>query len=147
MLEDQFWRKKSLSQMNREEWEAVCDGCALCCLQKLEDEDSGEVFYTDVVCRYLHEETCVCSDYKNRTVLVPGCLTLTKENVHSISWLPRTCAYRLLSEGKPLYDWHPLISGEKDSVHDASMSVRYKTISEDSVSEESLEDHIIHWVN
>lgn len=146
MLEDKFWQKKSLEKMSCEEWEAVCDGCAKCCLQKLEDDETGEVYYTDVVCRYLDDHSCSCGDYGNRTRLVPTCVNLTPVNVYEIDWLPSTCAYRLLAEGKPLYDWHPLMSGDPDSIHNASMSVRHKVISENKVQPDELEERIIHWI-
>ncbi len=145
-LEKNFWQHKRLEQMTRQEWEAVCDGCAKCCLQKLEDEDTGEIFYTDVVCRYLNDHSCSCTDYTNRTQLVPTCINLTPDNVYDIDWLPATCAYRLLAEGKPLYDWHPLVSGDSESIHDASMSVRFKVISEDRVQPDELEERIIRWI-
>ncbi|MFL0801657.1 MAG: YcgN family cysteine cluster protein [Agarilytica sp.] len=146
MPEPAFWQTKALTEMSRDEWESLCDGCAKCCLHKLEDEDTGEVYYTDVVCRYMDEETCSCTDYQNRSTLVPNCITLTPENVFEHDWLPQTCAYRLLAEGKSLYDWHPLVSGSSESVHDASMSVRYRGICEDRVQPDELEDRIIYWV-
>lgn len=141
-----FWELLTLEEMTREQWESLCDGCAKCCLQKLEDEDTGEIFYTDIVCRYLDQDSCKCGDYLNRSTLVPECLTLTKENVHEHDWLPQTCAYRLLREGKPLYNWHPLVSGDPNSVHEAHMSVRYRAISEDNVHPDEWEERIIQWV-
>ncbi|WP_086931055.1 YcgN family cysteine cluster protein [Agarilytica rhodophyticola] len=141
-----FWQTKELSEMTREEWESLCDGCGQCCLHKLEDEDSGEIFYTDVVCRYSNNDTCHCERYSERSVLVPTCVTLTPENLYDYDWLPLTCAYRLLSQGKPLYNWHPLVSGNPESVHEASMSIRYRAISEDNINEDDLEERIVHWV-
>jgi len=132
--------------MTSQEWESLCDGCAKCCLQKLEDDDSGEIYYTDVVCRYLDERSCACGDYANRSTLVPTCITLTPDNVYELDWLPLTCAYRLLAEGKELYQWHPLVSGDPSSVHSASMSIRHRAISEDNVDPEELEERIVHWV-
>jgi len=141
-----FWEDKSLSEMNKEEWESLCDGCAKCCLHKLEDEETGEVHYTSVVCRYLDEHRCQCTSYKDRHDLVPDCVWLTPETSSSFKWLPTTCAYRLLAEGKPLYPWHPLISGYRESVVEAGISVKGKCISESHVHPDSFEERIIHWV-
>ena len=144
-MSERFWETKSLAQMDREEWESLCDGCARCCLHKLEDESSGEVFYTRVRCRYLDEQTCRCTDYVNRSVIVPDCIQLHPQDVADLHWLPPTCAYRLLSEGKPLYDWHPLVSGSADSVHDAGISIRGKAISDEFVHPEGYDEHLLHW--
>lgn len=141
-----FWETKSLAEMSAAEWESLCDGCARCCLHKLEDEDSGEVYYTGVRCRYLREDDCRCSDYANRTRLMPNCLDLRREHVESLYWLPATCAYRLLAEGKPLYDWHPLVSGRPDSVHEAGISIRGRALSDEFVHPDGYDEHIIHWV-
>lgn len=141
-----FWQRKTLAEMTLEEWDALCDGCGKCCLHKLEDEDSGEVFYTDVACRYLDEDTCRCKDYAHRSALVSTCLTLDKNNVDDFKWLPITCAYRLLSDGENLADWHPLVSGSPHSVHKAGMSVRRRVYSEQEIASHALEDHIIRWV-
>jgi hypothetical protein len=141
-----FWEEKSLSEMNKEEWESLCDGCARCCLHKLEDEDTAEVHYTSVVCQYLDENKCQCTNYQDRHELVPECVWLTPETSGSFKWLPTTCAYRLLAEGKPLHHWHPLISGSRDSVEEAGISVKGKCISEEHVHPDSLEERIIHWV-
>lgn len=141
-----FWQRKTLAEMSPDEWDALCDGCGKCCLHKLEDEDSGEVFYTDVACRYLDESTCRCKDYANRSALVDTCLTLDKNNVDHFQWLPITCAYRLLSEGERLADWHPLVSGSYQSVHKAGMSVRHRVWSEQEIAPQAMEDHIIRWV-
>jgi uncharacterized protein len=141
---ERFWETKSLDEMSREEWESLCDGCARCCLLKLEDEDTNELFYTSVVCRYLDQEKCSCTVYSERTVLVPDCLELDTSILQHLNWMPQSCAYRLLGEGKPLPEWHPLISGNKKSVHDAGISVRSFAISEDEVgSLEELEEYII----
>lgn len=141
---ERFWESKSLEEMSREEWESLCDGCARCCLLKLEDEDTNELFYTSVVCRYLDQEKCNCTVYSERTVLVPDCLELDTTILQHLNWMPQSCAYRLLGEGKPLPEWHPLISGNKKSVHDAGISVRGLAISEDEVrSLEELENYII----
>ncbi len=140
-----FWENKTLTEMNRDEWESLCDGCGKCCLHKLEDEDSGEVYYTDVVCRYLDSQ-CQCQQYAQRTTLVPDCVQLRPENVDEFHWLPHTCAYRLVSEGKPLPAWHPLISGSRDTVHRAGISVKGRGISDELVDLDDMLDHIVHWV-
>ena len=140
-----FWEQQSLQTMSREQWESLCDGCAKCCLLKLEDEDSGEVFYTKVVCRYL-DDNCRCREYPRRHDLVPDCVRLRPQDVAAFHWLPVTCAYRLVAEGKPLPDWHPLVSGSADSVHSAGVSIRGRALSEEYVHPDGLEEHIIHWV-
>ena len=121
----------------------MCDGCARCCLHKLEDEDDGEVYYTDIHCRYLQRDNCGCTVYQTRNEKVPECIWLTPEQAASFKWLPDTCAYRLLAEGKDLYDWHPLVSGDKNSVHTADISIRNKGIPDDQVAEEEWQDRII----
>lgn len=139
-----FWESKRLDAMDAREWEALCDGCARCCLIKLEDEENGEVFYTQAVCRYLGDD-CRCSDYPNRHRLQPECVLLTRERVAEFTWLPATCAYRLLAEGKPLPSWHPLVSGSPESVHDAGVSVRSFAIPETQIASDAmLEELIIH---
>lgn len=140
-----FWQRLSLSEMSQDQWESLCDGCARCCLNKLEDWDTGEIFWTDVVCRLLDDETCTCTDYPNRTTRVPDCQTLTPENVPLLKWLPPTCAYKLVSDGRDLYWWHPLVSGDRDTVHFAGISVRGRTVSENGVSTEQYEDHVVDW--
>lgn len=132
--------------MSQAEWERLCDGCAKCCLHKLEDEDTGEIFYTNVACELLDDHNCQCRDYDNRLSQVTECLKLTPENLPEQRWLPSTCAYRLLLNGEPLPSWHPLVSGDSQSVHNEGMSVRGRVLSEESVHEDDLEDHIIHWV-
>lgn len=136
-----FWKTKTLPEMNMKEWESLCDGCARCCLFKLEDEDTGELFYTEVVCKLLDHKTCKCTNYKERSTLVPDCITMSPDNPEVFSWFPPTCAYRLLSEGKDLPSWHPLISGDPNSVMKAGISVGGWAIPEDEVDD--LQDHII----
>ena len=141
-----FWQRKRLDEMTPAEWESLCDGCGLCCLQKLEDEDTGEVYHTDLACRYMDLETCRCTVYSERLKKVPACTVLTPDTVNEYHWMPKTCAYRTLAEGRPLADWHPLRSGDPDSVHRAGVSVRGKVVSEDAVAEQDWEEHIIHWI-
>ena len=143
-LAHRFWERKPLKSMNKAEWEALCDGCGKCCLNKLEDEDSGDVALTRVACRLLDDATCRCSHYENRHQFVPDCIVLKPSNIDSHAyWMPRTCAYRLLHMGQPLPDWHPLLSGTAESVHAAGISVRGRTVSEFDVADEDWEDHII----
>ena len=130
-----FWQNKKLSDINRTEWESLCDGCAKCCLFKVEDEDDGKLYATNVVCRYLDLEKCQCSCYQQRTKLVPECVTLSPDNLAEIYYMPSSCAYRLLAEGKDLPIWHPLISGSPETVHSAGQSVRGKVISEDEADD------------
>ncbi|WP_111643267.1 YcgN family cysteine cluster protein [Marinimicrobium alkaliphilum] len=141
-----FWQRKTLAQMSAEEWEQLCDGCGKCCLHKLEDEDSGEVYTTNIACRLLNTETCRCKDYLHRQRRVPDCTVLRVEDIPAFHWLPDTCAYRLLAQGEPLPAWHPLISGDPDSVHRAGISVVGRVVSELAVPDDDYEDHIVHWV-
>ena len=136
-----FWHEKSLLEMTSEEWESLCDGCARCCLIKLQDDD---VQYTSIVCQYLDQQACQCTDYPNRNQVVPTCVHLTPSTIPS--WLPISCAYRRIDEGKDLEWWHPLVSGSKDSVHAAGISVRGKVISEAHVHPEEAEEQIIKWI-
>ncbi len=140
-----FWRIKSLDEMSDGEWESLCDGCARCCLNKLEDEDTGEIAWTDIGCTLLDGETCRCRDYTQRSQTVPDCIRLTAHEVRTLSWLPPTCAYRLVEEGHDLYWWHPLVSGDPETVHQAGISVRGKTISEDDIPLERWEERIVAW--
>ena len=143
-LRPRFWERYPLGQLSDREWEALCDGCGKCCLHKLEDPDTSEVALTCVACRLLDDETCRCTQYEARLSFVPDCVVLTPENIHKNAyWMPETCAYRLVAEGRPLHAWHPLISGDPDSVHRAGVSIRGRTVPEFEVPEEDWEDHII----
>jgi len=138
MVEIPFWKRKKLKEMSREEWESLCDGCARCCLVKLEDEDTGRIHCTSAACKLLDGKTCRCADYRNRNRRVPDCVRLTPENVGRLSWLPRTCAYRLLAEGKDLAWWHPLVSGRAETVREAGISVAGRTRSEELFDDDEL---------
>ncbi|MGO4713895.1 YcgN family cysteine cluster protein [Bradyrhizobium sp. 2TAF24] len=144
--ENFFWKTKTLEEMSDAEWESLCDGCARCCLSKLEDEDTGRIYFTHVGCTLLDANTCACKDYANRSARVPDCVRLTAENVRALNWLPPSCAYRLVAEGRDLYWWHPLVSGDPGTVHEAGVSVRGRVpASEDEVDDADLEDHIVSW--
>ena len=138
-----FWKTKRLNELTREEWESLCDGCARCCLIKFQDEDSGHLYLTNVVCEYLEIYHCRCTRYAERSTLVPTCLTLTPELVGLLSWMPETCAYRLLAEGKDLPAWHYLVCGDRKAVHSAGASVRGKVVSARDVAEEDLPDYVV----
>ena len=142
-----FWEVKTLGDMSREEWESLCDGCGRCCLHKLEDIDTGLYFYTDVACRLLNRETCQCRNYSERRSLVKDCVMINSDSGEQFDWLPSSCAYRRLFEGKPLEWWHPLVSGTTDSVHEAGISVRKRVVGENAVTQEQLEEHIISWID
>ena len=147
MTRPRFWETVPLKAMTKDEWEALCDGCGRCCLNKLEDEDTGDVFLTRVACRLLDSESCRCGQYAIRKTLVPECIVLTPKTIAEIAyWLPPTCAYKRLHEGHALPDWHPLITGDPESVHSAGISVRGWTIPEFEVDEEEWEDHIVEEV-
>ncbi|MGH6933075.1 MAG: YcgN family cysteine cluster protein [Dongiaceae bacterium] len=145
MDERPFWKTKHLDEMTPGEWESLCDGCGKCCLNKLEYENTGEIDWTNVACRQLDSQSCRCKNYALRKVLVEDCVSLTPENVPAIKWLPATCGYRLVHEGRDLYWWHPLVSGDSETVHEAGISVRGRVIGE--VATVELEDHIVDWVN
>jgi uncharacterized protein len=143
MTEIPFWKSKAFTELSHEEWESLCDGCAKCCLIKFEDEDTGQIYHTNVVCELLEIYHCRCTQYSERSILVPNCLTLTPELAASLEWIPDTCAYRLLAEGKDLPLWHPLVSGDPKTVHKAGASVRGKVVSAKDVLEDDLPDYVV----
>lgn len=130
-MSKQFWKEKKLEEMSKDEWESLCDGCGLCCLIRLEDEDTGEIVQSNIACKYLNLDTCKCTDYKNRKKNVPDCWVITPENIDKIYWMPDTCAYKLVYQGQDLYDWHPLKSGDKNSTHKEGISYIGEMVSED----------------
>lgn len=143
-LRPRYWETTPLDRMTRAEWEALCDGCGKCCLNKLEDEETGEVALTRVACRLFDDATCRCGQYDTRHQFVPECITLSPKTLdRNLYWMPETCAYKLLYLGKPLYDWHPLISGTAETVHAAGVSMRGATVPEFEVDEDDWEDHLI----
>ncbi|MDQ2067387.1 YcgN family cysteine cluster protein [Xinfangfangia sp. CPCC 101601] len=143
-MREKFWETVPLNKMTPAEWEALCDGCGKCCLNKLEFEDDGEVAYTSVACRLFDDATCRCGDYANRRQFVPECVFLTPKTLaKSAYWMPATCAYKLLYQGKTLPDWHPLVTGDPESTHSSGNSVRGQTVSELTVPEDDWEDYII----
>ena len=142
-----FWEEKTLEEMSEQEWEALCDGCGRCCLIKLEDDDTGEIYNSDVRCALLDANSCQCTDYKNRKEKVPDCIKLSLKNVQEIAWIPVTCAYRRLAEGRGLAWWHPLISGDPETVVQVGVSVRGRTVDENSVQSGEWESHCVDWPN
>lgn len=140
-----FWKTKALAEMTETEWESLCDGCGKCCLIGLEDEDTGEIYLTDVACQLFDSGACRCSDYANRQERVHDCVKLTPQNVPELTWLPKTCAYRLVAQGRDLFWWHPLISGSPDTVHEANVSVRGKTRPEGRLKIPGLMKRITSW--
>ena len=140
-----FWETKSLNQMTKVEWESLCDGCGKCCLHKLEDIDTGEISVSNVSCSFLDQTSCKCKDYKNRNENVPDCIQLDLKNLKKLDWLPSTCAYRLIDEGESLNDWHHLISGSSETIHERGMSVRDCSVNESSLK--NVEEYILEWFN
>ena len=142
-----FWKDKALSELSDSEWETLCDGCGKCCLHKLQDEDTEELLFTSIACRHLDSDTCRCTVYENRLKHVPDCVDLSPKHLEQVQWLPSTCAYRLIYEGKPLPSWHPLVSNDPQIIHFQHMSVRNKTISEDDVDDSMWDDYVIDDLN
>jgi uncharacterized cysteine cluster protein YcgN (CxxCxxCC family) len=143
--QDRFWETKPLARMTKREWESLCDGCGKCCLVKLQDAETDEISYTDVACKLLDCTTARCSDYSNRKRQVPDCVVLSVKLVNQLDWMPSTCAYRLLKEGKPLYWWHHLECGDPNAVHEAGISVRGRVVSETLVEDAELVEHVVDW--
>lgn len=143
----QFWNTKPLVDMNQQEWESLCDGCGRCCLHKLEDCDTSLVFYTNVSCRLFDGQNCRCRDYSRRAQRVKDCMVLSPASEAQFRWLPASCAYRRLAEGKPLEWWHPLVSGSLSTVREAGISVQGRTVCETSVDPDDLQEHIISWID
>lgn len=139
-----FWKTTPLGQMSRPQWESLCDGCGRCCLEKLRDTETNALHFTNVACRQLDLRSCRCKDYEHRKELVPDCVQLTPRNIRRFDWLPETCGYRLVAEGKDLAWWHPLVSGDPRTVHQAGISVRQRVVSEGKAGD--LEDHIVDWI-
>jgi len=144
-MSNNFWETKSLEQMSEQEWESLCDGCGRCCLIKLEDEATDILYYTNISCFLLDIHQCRCNDYQHRIEQVPGCVVLRPYNKELYDQLPDSCAYRRLSEGKKLEDWHPLISGNKNTIHISDISVRDKVVSEQYVHQDDWQEHIIEF--
>jgi len=142
-MTDRFWEKKSLQEMSRTEWESLCDSCGKCCLHKLEDEDTGEIHYTDVACRFLDHETIRCKKYMIRKRYVTNCVVMSPNILDQLPWMPSTCAYRLLYEGKSLPDWHPLITGDPNSTVSSGNSVQGRAVDEREAGD--FEDHLVEW--
>lgn len=144
-MDTPFWKTKPLEAMSAAEWESLCDGCGKCCLSKLEDEDTAEIYWTTVACHMLDPQSCRCSDYANRKVHVPDCVQLTPDSVRTLDWLPATCGYRLVAHGQDLYWWHPLLSGSRDTVHEAGISVRGRitAFDRDMRDDDEYFDHVV----
>jgi uncharacterized cysteine cluster protein YcgN (CxxCxxCC family) len=143
MSDDRFWENTPLEVMTADQWESLCDGCAKCCLEKFEDEDTGRTVYSRVACELLDLATCRCTDYPNRARRVPDCVTLVPAVLRPATWLPETCAYRLLAEGKPLPDWHPLITGDPESVVEAGQGARGRVLGPKEAGDPLM--HLVDW--
>lgn len=137
------WVSKPLSELSIKQWEALCDGCGKCCMSKLQDAETDQIYYTNVACELFDADTCRCQDYENRSQKIPDCLTLSLQRLHEFEWLPESCAYRLRADSKPLPEWHPLITGKTDSTHDAGISVRGKSVGAKDAGD--LEYHLVDW--
>lgn len=142
---DNFWEKKTLSQMSQNEWESLCDGCGKCCLNKIIDDETEELHFTNVACHLLHTKTCQCRKYEKRLKLVPDCVKVSLDDIDQFHWLPASCAYKLLAEEKPIPEWHPLITGSQSKMHQGGHSIRGKIISETQIAPENLADYIAIW--
>jgi len=145
MTELPFWKTKNMAEMSPNEWESLCDGCGKCCCIRLEDDDTGQIYITDVACKLFDPNRCQCTDYKNRSMLVPDCVTLSPANVGQLHWMPKTCAYRLISEGKDLPDYHHLVSGSRETIHEVGMSVQQAVTSEILVDDDEILTRIVVW--
>jgi uncharacterized cysteine cluster protein YcgN (CxxCxxCC family) len=141
-----FWQRKTLAELSATEWESLCDGCGRCCLKKLQDETTGKVVYTDVACKLLDRDRCRCTRYSERRSLVPDCIELSPTDQKTFDWLPTTCAYRKLAAGQRLEWWHPLVSGDPETVYSAGISVRGRTLAERSVAADELDTRVVHWI-
>jgi len=142
--QDEFWKNIPLAELDTNQWEALCDGCAKCCLHRLEDADTREIYFTNVHCRLLDTDTSQCTDYPNRSVRVSDCVTITLKELEDPYWLPSTCAYRLLAEGKELPEWHPLVSGNPGTVFQSGNNISGRTVCEDDADD--LTHHMITWL-
>ncbi|MDZ7852378.1 MAG: YcgN family cysteine cluster protein [Halomonas sp.] len=142
-MRERFWERFDLEELTDEEWEALCDGCGQCCLLKFQDDESGDLAVLNVACELLDIHSCRCSDYANRFARVPDCTQLTPERIDDFRWLPKSCAYRRVAEGRKLAAWHPLIAGGQERMHRKGISVRSFAVSQREVPEEELEEHII----
>jgi len=140
-----FWKAKAMADFSKAEWESLCDSCGKCCCIRLEDEDTGDIYITDVVCKLFDSESCQCTNYPARSKLVPDCVTITPDNVDQLTWMPRTCAYRLVAEGKDLPDYHHLVCGDKNRIHEVGMSVQHAVVNELAVTEEEHPHRIVIW--
>ncbi|VAV99843.1 UPF0260 protein YcgN [hydrothermal vent metagenome] len=141
----QFWKNKPLSECSQAEWESLCDGCGKCCMIRLEDEETGHVHITNVACKLFDRTLCACTDYGQRSTRVPDCVTLTPKNIDELYWMPETCAYRLVAETKELPDYHHLVSGDRNTIHEAGMSVQDRSICETQVNEDELAEYLVNW--
>lgn len=145
-MQKQFWKNKSLFEMSHQEWESICDGCGKCCLQQLQDEDTGELVFTDVACDLFEQQSCRCTDYENRSQKVPNCMTMNKDNVFECAeFAPPSCSYRLLLQGDDLPEWHHLVSGDADMIHQTGNSVSGKVRLQREIDQNEIEDYIVEW--